>query len=121
MLIEGAIRFARQAEEAFERGEPVSAAGPLMRVLDIVGEMLAAVREKQTELNQKLADLYLFLFRRVSEAKINSDATALADVVRTLEFERQTWQLVCEKFGGAAMAKPTLPSAQAVAGISWQA
>ena len=68
-----------------------------MRVLDIVGEMLAGVRQTKSELNDKLADLYWFLFRRVSEAKINSDAAALAEVLQLLEFERQTWQKVCEK------------------------
>ena len=37
MLIEGAIRFGRQAAEALERGDQVAAATPLMRVVDIVG------------------------------------------------------------------------------------
>jgi len=48
--------------------------------------------------------VYWFVFRRVSEAKINSDVTALAEVLQILEYERQTWQLVCEKFGGATGA-----------------
>src|SRR4051794_26239723 len=100
MLIEGAIRFGRQADEALRRGETIAAAGPLSRVIDIVGELLAGVRENKSELNERLAEVYLFLFRRVSEAKINSDAAAMADALRILEIERQTWLLVCDKFGG---------------------
>jgi flagellar secretion chaperone FliS len=96
MLIEGAIRFGRQAEEALRRGDTLAAAAPLMRVVNIVGEMLAGVRGQETELNRKIADLYLFLFRRVAEAKINDDVEKLSEALRLLDFERETWQLACD-------------------------
>jgi flagellar protein FliS len=102
MLIEGAIRFGRQAEAALGRNEQAAAAAALLRVIDIVGEMLAGIREQKTDVNQQLANLYWFLFRRVTEAKINADAAALAEALRLLEYERQTWQLVCEKFAATA-------------------
>ena len=125
MLIEGAIRFGRQAEEALRRGEPTAAAAPLLRVIDIVGELLAGAREKDSELNQRVADLYLFLFRRVSEAKINNDATALAEVLRLLEYERETWQLVCDKLtAGEGVPRPKNLApyrADVRTGVSWQA
>ncbi len=101
MLIEGAQRFGRQAEEALRRGDADAAAAPLLRVLDIVGELLAAVRARKSELNGKIADFYWFLFRRVSLAKIYGDAATLAEVLRLLEYERQTWQLVCDKLEAA--------------------
>ena len=104
MLLEGAIRFGRQAQKALARDDQPVAAAALLRVIDIVGELLAGVRAQKSELNQKIADLYWFLFRRVTEAKINSDAAALADVLRILDFERQTWQLVCEKLTSNAEA-----------------
>jgi flagellar protein FliS len=131
MLIEGAIRFGRQAEQALNRGDEIAAAAPLSRVVDIVGEMLAGVRTTKSELNQKIGDLYWFMFRRVSEAKINSDAAALAEVLRLLEFERQTWQLACEKSGAdSGAAPPTIPHSRSFdstatrgskSGVSWQA
>jgi flagellar protein FliS len=129
MLIEGAIRFGRQADEALRRGDEVAAAGPLLRVLDIVGEMLVGVREKKTDLTLKIAELYLFIFRRVSAAKINSDATALAEALQLLEFERQTWQMLCDKLGSdTSSTKPAVPKPRAFdaassrkSGVSWQA
>jgi flagellar protein FliS len=110
MLIEGAIRFGRQAEAALQRGDSVAAATPLLKLIDIVGELLAGVRENTTDLNKRLSDLYLFLFRRASQAKINSDPAPLAELIKLLEFERQTWQLVCERMRSEPphIAKPGL-------------
>ena len=100
MLIEGAIRFGRQASEALRRGDQPAAATPLLRVIDIVGELLAGVRNQNAELNKRLTDLYWFLFRLASEAKIHSDVERLAVLLRLLEYERQTWQMLCDKLGG---------------------
>jgi len=115
MLIEGAIRFGQQASEALKSGDQVAAAGPLLRMIDIVAELLAGVRHSQTELNQKLAQVYLFLFCRISEAKINSDEKALAEVLELLEFERQTWQMACDKLGATNAAAPRAPLSNAFA------
>jgi flagellar protein FliS len=97
MLIEGAIRFGRQAEDALRRGDTQAADAPLMRVINIVGEMLVGVRGQDTELSQQIANLYLFIFRRVAEAKVNDDVAKLSEALRLLEFERETWQLACDK------------------------
>lgn len=115
MLIEGAIRFGRKAEEALRRGDKLAASAPLLRVIEIVGEMLVGVRGNRTELNKPLADLYWYLFRRVAQAKLKSDLSALAESLQLLEFERQTWQLVCEKFGGSI--NPNTPPAPHAAGF----
>jgi flagellar protein FliS len=102
LLIEGAIRFGRQAESEQTAGNRAAAMGSLSRMLDIVGEMLAGVRQTKSEINEKLAAVYWYIFRRVSEAILASDEAALAEVLKLLEFERETWQLVCDKFGAAA-------------------
>ena len=101
MLVEGAIRFGREAEAAMNRGETQAAATPLMRMFDILAEMLAGAREQKTELNQKIAAFYTYLFRIVAEAKVNEDVEKLRAAIGLLEFERQTWQLVCDKIGNA--------------------
>lgn len=131
MLIEGAIRFGRQADEALRQGDEVAAAGPLLRLLDIMGELLASVRQNKSELTQKIAELYLFIFRQVSLAKINADAATLAEALRLLEFERQTWQQLCDKLGSdAGTTKPPMPHLRTSdstsmrstnVGVSWQA
>jgi flagellar secretion chaperone FliS len=102
MLIEGAIRFGRQAEEALRRGDTADSAAPLLRTIDIVGEMLSGVRQQESQTNKRLAEFYWFLFRRLAEAKIHSDTTRLAEALKLLEYERETWQLVCDKLATTA-------------------
>jgi flagellar protein FliS len=109
MLIEGAVRFGRQAERELLAGSHANAAEPLIRMLDIVGELLAGVRQTKSEINDKLASVYWFIFRRVSEATMYADAAALAEVLRLLEFERETWQKVCEKLGANSCSPATVP------------
>jgi flagellar protein FliS len=115
MLIEGAIRFTRQAQEAFRLGDRVAASAALLRTIDIVGELLAAARANNTDLNKKVADVYWFLFRRIGEAKINFDAVALAEALRLLEYERETWQLLCDKLSNSSPADAAPPHANAFA------
>jgi len=121
LLIEGAIRFGRQADDAFRRGETTSASGLLLRVIDVVGEMLAGVRDNRSELNRRIANVYWFLFRRVTEAKINSDPAALSEALRILEFERQTWQLLCDKLDSTGAAQGISQPSTKSSGLSLQA
>jgi flagellar protein FliS len=109
MLIEGAIRFGRQAEAALRDGDRVAASGSLLRAMDIIGELLAAARANTSELNKSVADLYWYLFRRISEAKINSDLVALAETLRLLDFERQTWQMLCDNLSADKQSGPAAP------------
>jgi flagellar secretion chaperone FliS len=97
MLIEGAIRFCRQAEFEFKANNEQNANQALLRSLDIISELLAGVRHDESQLNQKLAGLYQYLFYTLTSAYVNADTEKLADVLRILEFERETWQLAVAK------------------------
>src|SRR5262245_21852962 len=127
MLIEGAIRFGRQAEDALRRGDRVAAPPALLRVLDIVGELVAGVRGKESLLNDKIEDFYWFLLRRVSEANIDGDAAKMAEVLKLLEYERETWQLVCNRLdatspnGAAARVPVTRTSTVSTTGFKLEA
>lgn len=106
MLIEGALRFGRQADAYLRQGDNAAAGNALVRTINIVGEMLAGVREGKSPIHRQLTDLYWFLFRRVTEAKIHLDAAKLEEALRLLEYERQTWLTVCNKFASAVENLP---------------
>ena len=44
-----------------------------------------------------MAAVYAFIFRRLVEAGYRQDEAKLADAIRLLEIERQTWQRVCQQ------------------------
>jgi flagellar secretion chaperone FliS len=115
MLIEGAIRFGREARAAMDNGDATAAATPLMRMFDVLAEMLAGAREKKTPLNEQIAALYTYLFRLVADAKVNENVEKLGEALELLEFERQTWQLVCDKIGNSADSSNAAPQAAAPA------
>ena len=127
MLVEGAIRVGQQAEQFLARGDLAGASPSLTRMIDIVGEMLVGVRQSKSELNEKIADFYWFVIRKITESITTSDAEPLRDAIKLLEYERQTWQLVCDKLGGTApatgapIAPPHTLHSHAPASISLQA
>lgn len=97
MLVEGAIRFCSKAEEDLAKNNEAHANEAMVRAIEIVGEMLAGVRQGDSEINKKLTDLYQYLFYTLTSAYVNTDSTKLADVLRILEFERETWILACQR------------------------
>lgn len=114
MLIEGALRFCTKAKQELEKNNEGHANEAMLRAMDIVGEMLAGVRGGESDINQKLVELYQFLFYTLTSAYVNTDASKLSDVMRILEFERETWQLACERVqteqgGKAQSSKPSTP------------
>lgn len=97
MLIDGAMKFARQADMAYEANDEVAASQPLLRAMDIVSELLAGVKHSTDEINTKLGDLYRFIFTRMTMAYVNTDRAMLAEAMNVLEVNRETWRLACEK------------------------
>jgi len=120
MLLEGAVRFGRLAQKAFQEGDSLAAEEPLLRTLDIVEEMLVGVRGSKTEISARLAENYLFIFRRLVEAKIHANIELLDEALRVLELERETWRQACEKFTFAPKAVPP-PNMPQESSISFQA
>ena len=100
MLIEGAIRHAQQAKAIWDEEDRIAERNEtLARCIDITGEMLIGIRDSDQAVARQLVDVYAFLFRTVTEAKMLGDVTKLDDCLQVLTIERGTWQKVCAKFG----------------------
>lgn len=97
MLIDGALRFGREAEKALIREDEEAALPLLQRTMKIVAELLAGVKKGESEVNQKLVQLYQFVYARLTSVYANQDHKLMADALQILEFEQQTWRLACEK------------------------
>jgi flagellar secretion chaperone FliS len=99
MLIDGALRYARQAHEGLTSGEVEGASTALSRARDFVSELLVTIRPEPQLLNQNVQNLYAYVFREIAEAQLLASPERLANAIRVLEEEQVTWQQVCELLG----------------------
>jgi flagellar protein FliS len=97
MLIDGGIRFARLGQIALQENRADDAFEHIARCRAIVSELIAGIRVAQSDLTRQVAAVYGFLFRLLTEAQGLQDTERLAQVIRVLEEERETWAAVCEQ------------------------
>ena len=116
MLIEGAIRFIHKARKHWAAKEDAQAGEALIRAQEIVAQMLAGFkRDVDPELIDLVAAVYSFVYRSLVEASLRRDDARLADCLRILEIERDTWRQLCERSpaapadGGSLRPSPMPP------------
>src|SRR5437016_1726564 len=97
MLIEGALRRALAAEVAFRDGRVEDGKAAAGHSRDIVAELIAGVSPGQSPLAGQVLGIYMFLLTTLVESQFTRDTQRLADVIRVLEEERQTWQALCDQ------------------------
>jgi flagellar protein FliS len=112
MLLDGSIRFARQGREGLERRDYEAAYRGVTRCQDIVLELINALRpEQQPDLCRQVAALYTYIFRRLVEGLRVRDPAVLEEVIRLLEYERETWAMALRRLAEeSAGAAPTAVS-----------
>jgi flagellar protein FliS len=107
MLIEGAIRFARETMQHWEQEQHEAALESIDRCRSLLAELIAGVQSDGGELSKKVAGLYLFLFRSISEAQSAKDGSRLQDIIEILEIERETWVQVCTQLPHSPLPAPS--------------
>lgn len=65
----------------------------IIRIQDIVTELLSGVVDPKHELAQITSDLYVFLSKLVVPVMIERDVEALQNVTEILEIEMETWAM----------------------------
>lgn len=113
MLYDGAIRFLRQANEAIDRKDFETSFLRLTRAQNIVLEMRNGLNfDVNPELCKRAAAIYDFLYHKLIEANVTRDPRHIADALRVLEIERETWRMIVDKLTRGEPTNPTdLPKA----------
>lgn len=105
MLLDGAIKFARQGEAGLERRDYEAAYNGVSRCQSIVMELINGLRpEHAPELCAQLESLYTFLYTRLMRALTERDPAGVREVVELLEYERQTWTMVIDRLASENVA-----------------
>lgn len=108
MLLDGALRFARQGREGLDRRDYEASFAGLSQCQDIVMELATSVRADQDRaLAERVKGLYLYLYQELVQASVERDIARVDNVIRLLEYERETWamllaKLAAERSGQAA-------------------
>ena len=102
LLIEAAIKNIHRTKKAWEDERFEAGFESLSLAQDIVAELLSSLdKESNPELVGKIASIYVYIFRCLSEGGMTHDPLKLDDALRVLASERETWRQVCEKFGSS--------------------
>lgn len=107
MLIDGALSYARKATQHWEQGRIYEGGEAIVGCQRIVTELLRGLRaDLAPELVANVAAVYNYIFRSLIEAALKRDGGKLADAMRVLEIERETWRQVCEQLGSPLETAP---------------
>lgn len=94
MLIDGAIKFARQAMSGLENNNPELTYSGFTQCRDIVLELLNTIKpEYAPQIAKSVQDLYTYMYGELVKASISKDRGILGEVLGLLEYERETWVL----------------------------
>jgi flagellar protein FliS len=98
MLIEGAIRYARQAKDAMAKHDGENVYYGLTHCQAILFELLNALDHHQApELCDRLSSLYTYMIRRSIDASRETDGRAIDELISLLDYERETWVLAMKQ------------------------
>jgi flagellar protein FliS len=119
MLLDGALRFGRAAQEQMGQGHAASGGDAMQRTLDILEALVNGFASGTHELSPSLEEQFAYLYREAAAARIEDDPLRLQRVLDLLTYHRETWHLACEKYradrGSSASAPPTAPPHRAPA------
>ncbi|MBS3947258.1 MAG: flagellar export chaperone FliS [Dethiobacter sp.] len=90
MLFNGCLKFLGQAEGAMARQDIQGAHNALLRVQDIVVELMVTL-DPQYEVSQGLMALYDYLRRRLLEANLRKDPAIVKECLGLATELRDTW------------------------------
>ncbi len=107
MLLDGAIRFAKQAAEGLAGNDYESAYNGITQSRAIVLELATSIRaDVDPELADRVQSVYMFLYRELIDSSLGRDEPRLAKAIKLLEYERETWSMLMDKLATERAANP---------------
>jgi flagellar protein FliS len=114
MLFDGALRFAEKGRRGLVEADYAEAYEGISRCQQILLELINGLQpEQDPQLCERLSGLYTFLYTRLIDASRERSAGIVEEVIKLLEYERQTWSLLLKKLAeertGGAQSPPDGP------------
>lgn len=117
MLIQRAEELCSFVQQLWIAGEQLQAAGWLLRIREILGELLEGVKDKDNPVSKQVTDFYIFLLQLLTRIEQTKDPEQLKTLEELLHMENETWQQVVQKLATesnpAASQAPFFPGSLA--------
>ena len=98
MLLDGALRFGRQAQTLWIEGEStVEIESLLERMANIVDELTHGTATAKEAISEQLEEQYAFIYRELAACRINQEPERLKSCLELLTYQRETWKLAIEQ------------------------
>ena len=97
MLIQRAEELCDLVQLLWNDGETAKGMQWLIRIREILGELLNGVTDSENPLGKSVADFYVFLIQLVTEVEQSHSPERLATLKELLVIEKETWRQVVEK------------------------
>lgn len=110
LLIDGALKFARQGRDGLEAKDYEQAYNGTSQCQAIVVEMINALNDDaDPDLCENLRSLYVFMYTRLVSGLTEKNVEIMDEVIRLLEYERSTWSMVMEQLGAGGVLEHAAP------------
>jgi len=105
LLLDGALRFARRGRTGLAEKNFEEAYNGISQCQSIVMELINALRDDvDPTLCEQLRGLYVFMYSQLVSGLSEKNVEHVDEVIRLLEYERETWSMVMEQFGSGTVA-----------------
>ncbi|WCF07935.1 flagellar export chaperone FliS [Paenibacillus thiaminolyticus] len=95
MLYNGALTFINQAESALSDGNHSSAHQYILKVQDIIYELIACLNERDGgEIAKNLKNLYLYVIDQLVQANIQKKIEPLAEARTVIKSIKEAWEAI---------------------------
>ena len=109
LVVDAAIRFARQALAALEDKDAEAAFHALARGRSCVTEILTGIAsDPNPELADRLRGLFVFVQQNLTRADLSRDPQLVRDALQILETHRQTWLELIDRIQQAQPDRSTV-------------
>ena len=113
MLLDGAIRFGRQALAIWsEKADFADVDLLLAKMSDVVDELTHSSAAGKELFSKQFEEQYAFIYRELIFSRFNEDVEKLKSCLDLLAYQQETWKMVCEKLEAdkaTQAVKPGLP------------
>lgn len=121
MVVDAAIRHALRAKEGIENKDLEKSHLALCDSRACVAELIGGLREEEApEIAGNMKDLFLFVFKKLTDADSGQDLSSIEDALKILRQHQETWIELIEALPKEDKTNFVEENSAPTSGMSWE-